>query len=321
MALLKRHAAAELMEHFAAHNESHGYDQGNRWGDGGSERVTLSDGSLVTIATGDRDCSAGLISAFQAVGIDCGGATYTGNMRDCMLRTGNFAERPLSHTAKRGDVYLSHRFHTALCVSEIPDMLAEFAINERGGIVGGRVGDQTGGECRVAAYYSFPWDCILECVNGEAVHSVSTERSVPVQMWDANNTEAQLWAREDADGGWSRLRNVASGLYLDVCWGGSEPGTPVQAYTANGSKAQEWMLEPCGEGFNPQAPMLLIPRCAPHLVLDVVDGSENQGARLQLWERNGTNAQRFSVMDKGSNRMAFIGVGGMKAVDVVNGGR
>ena len=36
------------------------------------------------------------------------------------------------------------------------DALSEFCINEFGGTYGGKRGDQTGGESRIAAFYSYP---------------------------------------------------------------------------------------------------------------------------------------------------------------------
>lgn len=71
------------------------------------------------------------------------------------------------YIAQRGDIYLNEVNHTAMCTSAIPDMLAEFSINEFGGITGGVTGDQTGNESRIAPYYDFPWDGILE-YNGKA---------------------------------------------------------------------------------------------------------------------------------------------------------
>ena len=73
----------------------HGYTQGNRWGDGTWETITLSNGSTVQVANGDRDCGSGIISALEAVGVDCHGASYTGNMRECLLATGLFKWAPI----------------------------------------------------------------------------------------------------------------------------------------------------------------------------------------------------------------------------------
>lgn len=166
-------AAAEIMEHLATH-DWHGYTQGwGRWGDGDTCKVYTSIGP-VDIASGDRDCSAGVVSSYEAAGIDCGGASWTGNMLDCMLSTGNFRAHRTSdgyscddgYIAQRGDCYLAHHDgfqHTAMCTSPDPDMLAEFYISENGTIYG-EVGDQTGWESRIAPFYG-GWDYVLECID------------------------------------------------------------------------------------------------------------------------------------------------------------
>lgn len=166
--------AAQIMEHLVTHN-SHGYSQYSRQGDGGSEAVTLSDGSSVIIATGDRDCSSAVVDAYESAGVDCGGASYTGNMRSCMTGSGNFVWHPYcsGYIAQRGDIYLNEANHTAMCTSAVPDMLAEFSISETGGIDGAE-GDQTGYESYEHAFYEYPWDGILECVKGGGTESVET---------------------------------------------------------------------------------------------------------------------------------------------------
>ena len=157
--------AASIMEHYASHS-AHGYTQGSgRWGDRKTENVKVG-GGVFKVACGDRDCSSGVISAYEAAGVDVD-ATYTGNMKDAFLATGMFEWKPMNYRAKRGDIYLNHVNHTAMCVDDKPDKLAEFFLNERGGITGGKKGDQTGGECRIANYYDFPWDGILH-YNGKA---------------------------------------------------------------------------------------------------------------------------------------------------------
>lgn len=161
--------AASLMEHLCEHS-SHGYTQGNRWGDGGTESVTV-DGHTFTLATGDRDCSSAVIDVWRhAISITeyagkLDGATYTGNMKSTFLKSGLFEWKPMSFTAQRGDIYLNEGNHTAMCTSVTPDLLAEFSISENGTIYG-NVGDQTGRESRVRAYYDYPWDGILHYTGG-----------------------------------------------------------------------------------------------------------------------------------------------------------
>ena len=150
--------AAEVMVHFAGH-DSHGYTQGSgRWGNGATETVTLSDGTAVDIALGDRDCSAGVISAWEAVlpGATAW-ATYTGDMRSAFLSTGLFGWVPASEdfSANVGDVCLAEERHTAMIVGV--DQIAEFSIAEDGTIYGKQEGDQTGYECAVNPYRG-GWD-------------------------------------------------------------------------------------------------------------------------------------------------------------------
>ena len=85
-----------------------------------------------------------------------------------MTATGNFKWHPMStgYVAKPGDVYLNEVNHTAMCTSAVPDLLGEFSISETGGIDGAE-GDQTGWESHECAYYNYPWDGILECINNE----------------------------------------------------------------------------------------------------------------------------------------------------------
>lgn len=158
--------AARIMEHLVSHdgNAGHGYSQGsNRWGNGRMETLTI-DGKAYAVAGGDRDCSSAVISAYEAAGVDCGGATYTGNMRSRMCATGNFVWHGKGFQAQRGDIYLNERNHAAMCKSTKPNMLMQFSIDENGGIIGGREGDQTKRESNVRPCYDYPWDGVLHYV-------------------------------------------------------------------------------------------------------------------------------------------------------------
>lgn len=138
-----------------AADDTHGYDQTNRWG-------------------ADYDCSSFVISAFKAAGVplEC---TYTGDMRGDMLRRG-FADVTatcdLSSGAgiQAGDVLLNYARHTALALGG--GRIVQASINERGTATGGQTGDQTGREIYERTYYNYPWDCVLRYV-GAADEEVS----------------------------------------------------------------------------------------------------------------------------------------------------
>lgn len=182
MAITQREAFAQVMEHLVSHDGGggHGYSQANRMGDGTTETICLSDGTTVTIAGGDRDCSSAVVTALRAVGVNTFGASYTGNMREQLLKTGLFGWRKMGvKSAQRGDIYLNEKCHTAVCVSPYGsargDLLAQFSISEKGTVTGTK-GDQTGRESNIKAYYSYPWDGTLYWLgDGKTLNGSHTE--------------------------------------------------------------------------------------------------------------------------------------------------
>lgn len=182
MAITQREAFAQVMEHLVSHDGGggHGYSQANRMGDGTTETICLSDGTTVTIAGGDRDCSSAVVTALRAVGVNTFGASYTGNMREQLLKTGLFGWRKMGvKSAQRGDIYLNEKCHTAACVSPYGsargDLLAQFSISEKGTVTGTK-GDQTGRESNIKAYYSYPWDGTLYWLgDGKTLNGSNTE--------------------------------------------------------------------------------------------------------------------------------------------------
>lgn len=156
--------AAEIKEHLCTHY-THGYSQPNRQGIGTggtvAETITLSDGTRVGIAAYDRDCSSADIECYAAQGVDCGGATYTGNMRSCMVASGNFRVLPAStwRNPRRGDLLLTERNgHVAMALGG--GKLGEFLRSENH-TIHGQVGDQDGGESVIRDLYDDGWDCVL----------------------------------------------------------------------------------------------------------------------------------------------------------------
>lgn len=145
-----------------AADDTHGYDQTNRWG-------------------ADYDCSSFVISAYKAAGVplEC---TYTGDMRGDMLRRG-FADVTASVNlstgagVQEGDVLLNYARHTALSLDG--GRIVQASINERGTATGGQPGDQTGREIYERAYYNYPWDCVLRYVGAAAADEEDSSEYVP----------------------------------------------------------------------------------------------------------------------------------------------
>lgn len=164
--LTTKERAVEIMLHLVNH-DSHGYTQGNRWGNGEYEWFALSDGTPVHIACGDRDCSSAVVDAWEEADPGCmGGATYTGNYYECLMSTGKWKWHPWGdgYEFGPGDIVINFVVHVELCVSDNGD-LAGFNIAETGGIYG-KEGDQTGFESYVKPFYnpSYGWDGVFEYI-------------------------------------------------------------------------------------------------------------------------------------------------------------
>ena len=209
MTLSVEERAAQIMEHLCSHS-AHGYSQPNRQGvgtgGGRGETVTLSDGSTVSISVGDRDCSSASIECYAAQGVDCGGATYTGNMRRCMVASGNFETLPAStwRSPERGDLLLTERNgHVAMALGG--GKLGEFLRSENH-TIHGAVGDQDGGESVIRGLYDDGWDCVLRYVGPEPEDEPVVEEvdgavyrllnpSTGHHIWTSSHDEAESLAR------------------------------------------------------------------------------------------------------------------------------
>lgn len=149
----KKDSAITWMEKSAEDN-SHGYDQDNRWGP-------------------DYDCSSAVITAWEQAGVPVKtkGATYTGNMRSVFLKNGFIDVTTKINLAtgaglERSDVLLNETHHTAMYCGNGKEV--EASINEKGTAHGGAKGDQTGREFLIRSYRNYPWTHVLRFTGGTA---------------------------------------------------------------------------------------------------------------------------------------------------------
>jgi len=206
--MTKTEQAVKNMEALCTDN-SHGYDQTNRWGP-------------------DYDCSSAVITAWQDAGVPvkASGASYTGNMYSVFLSCGFkdvTAQVNLATGAglQRGDVLLNHRNHTAMYVGY--GTLAQASQNEDGGTTGGQPGDQTGNEIRLRSYYNFPWDVVLRFVDSTpeptpepapepAGETCTVTAEYPVLRYDP--TQKSVWVKN--------LQNFLIERGFDIGWMGAD---------------------------------------------------------------------------------------------------
>lgn len=145
MALSVPERIAQVAEHFARHS-SHGYSQPNR-GTGGTETITLSDGSNVSVTNSDVDCSEMVRQCVNGgLGRKAISYMWTGD-EDEKLRAQGFTRMAYNASkVRRGDV-LWVKGHTGIALGG--GKQADAHGDEYGGITGPNRGDQTGHEVEV----------------------------------------------------------------------------------------------------------------------------------------------------------------------------
>lgn len=148
-----------------------------------------------------------------------------------------------------------------------------------------------------------------------------------LQMWRSNGSDAQRFRPIWHDDGYLSLQCVADNRMLDVKWAMKEPGTPVRNHKENGSIAQMWKLvqkEAGPERYKPAsaAPYEIVSALSDDLCLDVCGASQEEGAGVCVFTRNGTKAQEWYILDNGDGTWTLANNNRIKLVlDCVGGGK
>ena len=324
---MKKNEIAAAIHKRMCEDSRFGYSWEERWGYYYNEWTY--DGRNYVVYAGDYDCSSSVITAWRKAleGTPFEGsldsATYTGNMRSVFVKSGLFEWKPMSFIAAQGDIYLNESVHTAMCQSQVPDLMSEFCINENGEVYGGRRGDQTGWESAVNPFRE-EFDGILH-YTGKA-DSAEPLKSWPLQMYQSNGTRAQKFAPIHREDGYVTLVCQADGRCVDAQGAVAKPGTPVQLYVRNDTKAQDWLFKRKDDPkYKPTeaAPYEIVSALDPNLVLDVKGASDADGAKVWLYTRNGTSAQEWYRLDNGDGTWTIMNnaLGRKVCLDCVGGGK
>lgn len=149
-----------------------------------------------------------------------------------------------------------------------------------------------------------------------------------IQQNSNNQSQAQEWSFVDAasvvsTGGVSyetfyiaNFKNT--GFVLDAAHGQSTVGTNVQLYHANQTTAQKWALIP--QNPIPTGTYLIRSSLDTKAVLDVSGGSSANGANVQLYGSNESNAQIWMVRTYDSSGLTnIVNLGSKKVLDIDGG--
>lgn len=155
----------------------------------------------------------------------------------------------------------------------------------------------------------------LDVANGAAHNGAN------VQVYQWNETGAQLWDFIKQDEGYA-IRSVCSGLMLDVDSGSNANYANVQVYEGNGTKAQSWVLNQVDADDQLGADGLYTISSAinGNKLFDVANGSRSDGASVQLWDQNGSLAQKWRIaFDDSTGFYTIVSAVSGRALDVPSG--
>jgi hypothetical protein len=162
-----------------------------------------------------------------------------------------------------------------------------------------------------------------------------------VQLYGWNNSGAQRWRLEAVGGGRYKVVNQSSGKCLDIEGKSGTPGANVQQWSCHGGSNQQWQLggsgssgnrwptAVIGEPIRPSAPSrpggalegriiysgMIVSRKSGKCI-DVARAQTTDGANIQQWTCNGTNAQLWDFYDLGGGDVAVALRLSRKVMDV-----
>lgn len=119
-----------------------------------------------------------------------------------------------------------------------------------------------------------------------------------IQLWEYNGSNAQRWYPEKR-GDYYVLHSAANQHYnLDLNGCNTSNGENIHLWEENGNMAQKWYFERI-----PQPSYTTIPEGTYYIrssanrnyVIDLNGGFINNGNNIQIWEFNGSNAQKWKV--------------------------
>ena len=164
------------------------------------------------------------------------------------------------------------------------------------------------------------------------VYAGKANNSQNVQQYISNNTMAQKWIVISTENGYEIVSAINKSYCLDLANGKVENSSNIQLYLSNGTKAQRWTfckfvskqekldaLAASNKSVLADGTYEIQSALNSNYVLDVESGSLNNGANIQLYMSNSTEAQGWKVSHDEKGYVTFTNVKSGKVLDV-NGG-
>ncbi len=151
------------------------------------------------------------------------------------------------------------------------------------------------------------------------VAAANSDDTTNVQLYDWNGSNAQKWkVLKNGDGSYTFM-SACGNKTLDLQAGNTRNGSNVQIYSANNSNAQKWTVNKIETVENNV--YNIVSALSNNKVVDINANSHLNGTNIQLYDKNGTNAQKWKVTyDKNTDFYTITNPGSGKALDVAAAG-
>lgn len=152
----------------------------------------------------------------------------------------------------------------------------------------------------------------LDVCNGVA------ENNAIVQQYSRNNSRAQRWFIRDSGAGYY-LQSALGNWVLDLSGGNTANGAAIRLYTPNGTASQLFVVSSSDVNIATGVSMIITSVANKKLVTDVTGASTANGARVQLYSSNNTNAQKYRFESIGNGTYKIVNINSGKVLDVAGG--
>ena len=139
-----------------------------------------------------------------------------------------------------------------------------------------------------------------------------------VQQYSRNNSQAQRWFIRDSGAGYY-LQSALGNWVLDLSGGNTADGAAIRLYAPNGTASQLFVVSSSDVSITTGVSMIITSVANKKLVTDVTSASTANGARVQLYSSNNTNAQKYRFESIGNGTYKIVNVNSGKVLDVSGG--
>lgn len=139
----------------------------------------------------------------------------------------------------------------------------------------------------------------LESASGKRmdVNGASRADCANIQLWEKNDSDAQIFRIECLNNGYYKITNAGSGKSLDVDGGRVYNSANIIQYSWHGGSNQQWKIVSSGSSGYYQ----ILSRLNTNKAVDIAGGVFNNGTNIQLWDKNQSNAQKWRFVPYNGN--------------------